>query len=481
MDRVVHRNVLRGKRMRETQTRVLMAGLLLSASMVLMGIAAAGGPGLFAQQEDDGTGSWTVFVYLCGDNNLETYAIEDLLEMESVGSKNDVKIVVLMDTETIAGGDAHWLVIEEGVSHYDAEADAFDCDCDLFPEDECLGEIDMGDGERLTWAVVTAFTYAPADNYMLVLWDHGGGWRGVCYDDSHPALGTDGWVSRLTTPETADALMAAQEQLRATVDEDYKLTILGYDACLNGMIEVVYQNRYVADYMFASINLVPVQGMGYAGFLEVMTQDDKPTIEEIGMAIVDSYVEFYENIGSQTGQGLEYFADATLSFFKLGDRVTELVQDIDALAHEIISGGYLDNYRGAIESAESQTPRIPTYSGEQLPFIDLGLYAELLGQKIPELYDLTEKIVKGVDEVVVYENHVTSAGGGILRTTGISIYFTCSYHWINPAYWFEEIEDAELYGQNTLYYGMAFTVDTWWDEMVFTFTQAYDETVLDLD
>ncbi|MGB2581841.1 MAG: clostripain-related cysteine peptidase [Thermoplasmata archaeon] len=469
--------------MRVTQKRTLFMGLLLSASMVLMGVAAAGGPSLLTTQEDYESGSWTVFVYLCGDNNLEEYAIDDLVEMESVGSKNDVKIIVLLDTETIAGGEAHWLVIEEGVSHYDAETDTVNCDCDLFPDDECLGEMDMGDGDMLTWAVVTAFTYAPAENYMLVLWDHGGGWRGVCYDDSHPAEGTDGWVSRLTTPETAASLAAAQEQLRETVDEDYKLTILGYDACLNGMIEVVYENRYVADYMFASINLVPLEGMGYEGFLTVMTQDDKPTIEEIGEAIVDSYVDFYENQKSVTGDGLEYLGDVTLSFFKLGDRVTELVEDIDALAHELIEGGYLDDssYRGAIESAESQTPRIPTYAGEQLPFIDLGLYAELLGEKIPELYTLTEKIVKGVDEVVVYENHVTAAGGGILRTTGISIYFTCSYHWINPAYWFEDIGDAELYGQNTLYYGMAFTVDTWWDEMVFTFTQAYDETVIDFE
>jgi hypothetical protein len=466
--------------MRRAQTRVLMIGLLLSASMALAGMATSASPA--KQAEEDGT--WTVFVYLCGDNNLEVYAIEDLVEMESVGSTDDVTIIVLLDTETIAGGDAHWLVIEKGVSHYDAETDTVDCDCDLFPDGEHLGEIDMGDGEVLTWAVVTAFTYAPADNYMLVLWDHGGGWRGVCYDDSHLAgEGTDGWVSRLTTPETAASLAAAQEQLRETVDEDYKLTILGYDACLNGMVEVVYENRYIADYMFASINLVPLEGMGYAGFLTVMTQDDKPTIEEIGKAIVDSYVEFYENQKSVTGDGLEYLGDVTLSFFKLGDCVTQLVEDIDALAHELIDGGYLDDnsYRGAIESAESQTPRIPTYSGEQLPFIDLGLYAELLGQKIPELQTLTENIVNGVDEVVVYENHVTAAGGGILRTTGISIYFTCSYNWINPAYWFEDIEDAELYGLNTLYYGMAFTVDTWWDEMVFTFTQAYDEGVLDFE
>jgi hypothetical protein len=444
--------------------------------MVLAGVAVNAGPApQVAAQAASGT--WTVFVYLDGDNNLENYAIEDLLEMEAVGSKNGVTIIVLLDTFSYVAG-THWLVIEEEVSHYDAETGVLDCDCDLFPEDACPGEIDMGDGNKLTWAVVTAFTYAPADHYMLVLWDHGGGWRGVCYDDS--TILPCGWVSRLTTPETAASLEAAQTELRGGVDKEYKLTILGYDACLNAMVEVAYQNRDVAEYMFASINLVPGPGMGYEGFLRVMTEDS-PTVEEVGIAVVDSYVEFYENLVSESGQGLEYCGDVTLSFIRLGDPVKDLVDDIHALSVELFDGGYLESHRGAIESAESQTPRIPTYSGEQFPFIDLGLFAEKLGEKIPALFPLTDPIVKGVDEAVVYENHVTSAGGGILRTSGMSIYFTCCYHWTNPAYWFEDIEDAELYGENTLYYGMDFTVDTWWDEFVFTFTQAYDESVLDFE
>ncbi len=480
MDINVHRmDTNGGREMRRAPTCVLIMGLLLSASMAMTGIIANAGTAPKAVEE--GPGSWTVFVYLDGDNNLESYAIDDLLEMESVGSTDDVTIIVLLDTLTYVEG-THWLLIEKGVSHYDAESQELDCDCDLFPEVDCPDEVDMGDGTKLTWAVVTAFTFAPADYYMLVLWDHGGGWRGVCYDDSSPAIGTDGWVSRLTTPETAASLAAAQTELRKGVDKDYKLTILGYDACLNAMIEVIYENRYIADYMFASINLVPGPGMGYAGFLEVMTEDS-PTVQEVGIAVVDSYVDFYENLVSESGQGTEYCADVTLSFVRLGEPVTNLVKGINALAKEMFVGSYLNDsrYRGAIESAESQTPRIPTYEGEQLPFIDLGLYAELLGQKIPELLPLTTTIVNGVDDVVVYENHVTAAGGGILRTSGISIYFTCCSHWINPAYWFEDIEDAELYGLNTLYYGMAFTVDTWWDEMVFTFTQAYDESVLDFD
>ena len=40
---------------------------------------------------------WTFMVYLDGDNDLELAAINDFLEMASVGSDSDVKILVLFD------------------------------------------------------------------------------------------------------------------------------------------------------------------------------------------------------------------------------------------------------------------------------------------------------------------------------------------------------------------------------------------------
>lgn len=448
---------------------------MIAASMLMSTAFAFVGTAVFAENREvveDESGTWTVMAYVCGDNNLETFALSDLEEMEQVGSKNGVTIVVLMDTFSLLEG-THWYVVEEGSDHVDIDAGTHTCDCHEVTGEDCPGELDMGDGNTLTSFIVSAVEYSPADHYMLVLWDHGGGWRGVCWDDS-TVINEMGWYSRLTTPETADAIEAAQDEIREEIDPEFKITIIGYDACLNGMIEVVYENRNIADYMFASINLVPVDGMAYHLFLAEMTKSPRPSIEDIGKAVVDSYVEYYSDWNSPTGLGLEYFADATLSFFRLGEPVTNLVSNIDALARELILEGYLEegSYRGAISSAESQTPRIPTYSGEHFPFIDLGLYAESLGENIPELEGLTNAIVAGVDEVVVYENHVSNPGGGILRTSGISVMFTWSFEYLNPAYGYEEYEDAEPTG-NTLYYGMAFVIDTWWDEFVFTFCQAY--------
>ncbi|MCK5560112.1 MAG: hypothetical protein KAJ51_05940, partial [Thermoplasmata archaeon] len=40
---------------------------------------------------------WTVMVYMAADNNLETYGVQDMNEMESVGSSSDVNLLVQFD------------------------------------------------------------------------------------------------------------------------------------------------------------------------------------------------------------------------------------------------------------------------------------------------------------------------------------------------------------------------------------------------
>lgn len=451
---------------------MVAVALLMSAAVAFVGVGAMGAP---AALSDDGSDTWTIMVYLCADNNLEDAGLSDLVEMETAGSTEDVTVVVLMDTFDALEG-THWYVIDDaGYNH--VLPDGHDCDCeDVLGTDECPGEMDMGDGATLTYFLVKSVEYAPADHYMLILWDHGGGWRGVCWDDSTLIEVTPGvlWSSRLTTPETATAIAAAEDEA------GFKLDIIGYDACLNGAIEVVYENRDIADYMFASLNLVPWDGMNYTAILEAVERDPGASMLEIGTEIVDDYVEFYANVNSVTGPGLEYFGDVTLSFFQLGQPAEDLVADINALAHELVDGGYATDpgYRGAIASAESQTPRIPTYMGEQMPSIDLGLFADKLGDNIPELEELADAVVAGVDEVVMYENHMTSPGGAVLRTSGISVMFTWCNEFLNPVYQLETMDDADEYG-STLYWGMAFVVDTYWDEFVFTYCMT-DEAI-DMD
>ena len=454
---------------------VLVACIMVLSAVSALSVLASAGPTMFMDELKDmdetavetESPTWTVIVHLCGDNNLESWALADLEEMEKIGSKNGVTIVVLMDTLTYFEG-THWYVIEPGSDHVDLATERNDCDCDLMGG--CPGELNMADGHVLQYTVKTAVEHYPADKYMLVLWNHGGGWKGVCYDDSS-ALLNDVYTDRLSTNETADSLAAVEKEIvDEGLDADFELTMLSYDACLNGMIEVVYQNRDVAKYMTASITLIPVQGYPYDKILENLTALPRMSDEDFGKNIVDTYVEYYSMC---SGNGIEYYGDAQLSLFDLSE-AGALADSIDALATELLDGGYADTgvYRGAIESAESQTPKVQI-DGEQLPFIDLGSYANLLGEKIPELVELTDAVEAGVEATVVYTSNVASTYGGIMKTTGITIHFTCCWNWLNAFYPLETEQQLIDAGVLNVYGTMDFVLDTNWDEFVYTFSQVY--------
>ena len=70
------------------------AGLDLLKLIVVVGLVVICSPPVMTQEPP---ASWTFLVYLDGDNNLEDAAIDDLNEMEVVGSTADANIVVQID------------------------------------------------------------------------------------------------------------------------------------------------------------------------------------------------------------------------------------------------------------------------------------------------------------------------------------------------------------------------------------------------
>lgn len=120
---------------------------------------------------DDGIKEWTVLVYLNADNDLETFGITDFNEMASVGSSDEVNIVVEMDRadgySTSYGNwkDAHRFKIEKGMTPTTNNAI------------EHLGEINMGDPNELIKFIKWGQGNFPAKKYFLIIWDHGDGWR----------------------------------------------------------------------------------------------------------------------------------------------------------------------------------------------------------------------------------------------------------------------------------------------------------------
>ena len=112
----------------------------------------------------------------------------------------------------------------------------------------------MGDGQTLydfaTWAIATY----PAEHYVLILSDHGGGWTGGWSDDDPEQ------ASGLTMQEIDDALGAIVADTGIGAFE-----LVGFDACLMGQLEVMSAIAPHADTRVGSEETEPSLGWATPG------------------------------------------------------------------------------------------------------------------------------------------------------------------------------------------------------------------------
>jgi len=270
------------------------------AAVVLLAVMAV--PASMAQ--GDGEAQWTFMVYLDADNNLETYGELNLEWLETVGSTVDVNFLVLMDT---LSGVADLLYVKDGTS--DSVGGAYG-----YP-----AEVDMADPEVLTEFIVNGCNDYPADKYALILWDHGGGWRGLCWDDTtSEETGESEFISMV---ELRDALLDANEETGILLD------VIGFDLCLMAMPEVAYQVRDCAEYVVFSEETVPGAGFPYDGIAEGLVAE--ATMDGAGLCelIVEQYGIYYTVTPG--------FVDWTISAFDM-EYMDDVFEAVDDLGSELI-------------------------------------------------------------------------------------------------------------------------------------------------
>ena len=175
-------------------------------------------------------------VYLDGDNDLEKFAVDDFLELSSVGSTSDVNIIVQFDrgkpTNPTKDDKRYddWTnskryKVTQGMTPTIANAL------------EDIGEVDMADPQVLFEFLNWSANKYEAKKYFLVIWNHGLGWEGIVKDDSSGGF--------MKTPELAEAL----EQFYASKSK--KIDVIAFDAC-RMMIEMIYEMRNYAHYFVGS-------------------------------------------------------------------------------------------------------------------------------------------------------------------------------------------------------------------------------------
>jgi hypothetical protein len=302
-----------------------MSRLAFLALLLFAGIGAQGQTPRSSSPAESAQGSatdWTVMVYMNAKNNLECAGIANFNQMASVGSSDRVSIVV----ELGRPAKKHYTNDEEGwggVLRFHVVKGAHPIPSSAIdPDNTSVRNADMGNGGTLSDFVRWTKQNYPAHRYMLVIWNHGQGWRlyqtealaktiEVAYrhgfsfvdDAPQPCKGPDqqtltGGVRSVSFDEDSGNFLynrAIQNSLR-----DQHLDILGFDACLMAMIETAYAFRSIAPLMVASEETIPGDGWNYSLFLGNLIQHPAWDAPHLAKDIVQTYKETYQDAGDTT-------------------------------------------------------------------------------------------------------------------------------------------------------------------------------------
>jgi len=364
--------------------------------------------GCFLFPPRDNTTEWTVMVYLDSDNNLESAGIKDINEMEMVGSTTDVNIVVLADR----------------TPGYDISNSAQDSDpMQINSQFNDLGELNMGDPQTLVDFATWAVTEYPAKKYLLVIWNHGGGFKSFTHAKGIAQDDTSGG-NIITMPELEYALSATSAQMGKNID------IVGMDACSMAMIEVAYQIKDHADILVASEELEPGDGWPYETILAQLVANPTMSSAQLAINIVNKYIYSYpSNEVTQSAIDLSYMDDLAGRLSSMADAIKSdtLTSKNAYLNAAYFSQHYRDYYHDFIDLYDFCNQLLAYSNSLEVKNIASNIQQTLLNAVINSDYN----------------------GGSVSGSKGLSIYF--------PLY---NEYDYENYNSTN------FARDTSWDAML---------------
>jgi len=346
-------------------------------------------------------GDWTIMLYMNGDNNLEKYALSDLNEMESVNLPDDVHITFLLDRSPYySTNDGDWADTKRGLVSHDEDRSHISSPM------ESLGELDLGDPETLTSFINWSVEIAPAQHYALVIWDHGGGVDGVSWDFSSDD-------DNLTLNELDSAIEGA---------ELTHFDIIGFDACLMGVINTIYELSDNANYLITSEETIPAPGWDYDGWLSIFSSsDDNISAYELAVAAADSYDESYRY-------------PVTLSVID-----TSFIEELNTAMQSLSCNLQSENAYTSLINAAMESKHFSDKN-----YVDLyNLMENFLNEDIsPSMAENIGEIMNAINDLVVYN------AGGMADSNGISLYFPLksdNYYTEDTSLWLSESGWMEVY------------------------------------
>jgi Clostripain family len=377
---------------------------------------------------------WTVMIYMNAKNNLESDAINNFYSMATVGSTSQINIVAELGRPQnhYTNSNGGW----SGVRRFLITRTTRPIQSDAISDPSKEGQsTDMGSPQALSDFMDWSMARFPAKRYMLIIWNHGQGWRFQLADDRRLKTAA---ASR-STAETRTTLAAALPTVppmngykSVSLDEDSgnilfnsdiqaaletkfssrKLDLIGFDACLMSMIETAFAFRNLARIMIGSEELEPGEGWQYQGWLKRLV--DEPSLDARGVAkaVVDSYRARYGNtfLTTLSAVDLEQAAGVADSVSTLGRlliaRLSQQARTLRSVRSKLTPYGQDANLNTSI---------------------DLDYFLELFGKttKDAELLQAV-KITRANIANMVFTNYASARELSSYGSRGIAVYFPAS-------------------------------------------------------
>jgi hypothetical protein len=405
-----------------------------------------------------GHAEWTVMIFMNGDNDLEPDALINFGQIAKIGSTDQVNLVIQFDRiGKYASTKPDWsntlrFRVKKGMEPLPRYA------C------EDIGEANMGDGKVLADFVNWAKTKFPAKKYMLIIWDHGQGWR-LMLDQllarskvfmkshgksSHSAslfqhhlakytkkrkskvVINGHFVSSANTPgapyrsasndETNNDVLfnrEIQDSLTQLLRGE-KLDIIGFDACLMSMVETGYAMRNIGNIMIGSEELEPGLGWPYDSWLALLVETPTSSAAEVAAGLVRSYGDFYSNPDNRDKN-----FTTTLSAVDLS-QVAGLVDSLDALSDQLLALVAANKVQPLIDARRGVVAYAP---GKSYFDIDIGYFLErLLSNDFPKEVKAAAQRSNQLLHSMIKANYAGSERQGPpYGSNGLAIYFPRSF------------------------------------------------------
>jgi len=326
---------------------------------------------------------WTMLVYVAADNDLAQWADSDLVEMELYGSNQEIRVVVQIDKPATG---ARRLLVGQGSSYTLQE----------------MGIIDMCSWETLSDFLYWGINSFPAENYLVVLWDHGSGWTSM----PRRSFGTDwssGNVLSVANGDFQRALATAYEFTGKRID------LFAFDACLMQQIEVAFELREYARVALAPQSIMPLAGFRYDELLQVLHTNPSTTPSTLAQSMINSTVNNYT--------GVQPIGLSAVDLSKM----TQLKQYFALMANSLMQGTpspSMNQLRNNVQTI----PAVGCIPNTADDFIDLGDYLTGLVQ----IYDTrdVEQLLQCYNTAIISAGYWGDDFSGI---TGLSVWFPDQY------------------------------------------------------